>query len=132
MSKSSDGRLLKRLVMASSVLWVVAIGWTQFSPLLTSTPTYSSSYQRTTDACRGKYSQRYACRSTQMLASSRASFLSWSLKIGLVFGPPILLAGFMRTRSRRHLRREEEERRQRVVARKRKLAEEALEAGGAR
>ncbi len=126
MSKGSDGRLLKRLVMATSVLWVVVVGWTQFGPLLTSAPTYSSSYRSTTDACRGKYSQRYECRSNQLLASSRASFLTWSLTIGLVFAPPLLLAAFMGMGSRRRWRREEEERRQRAVARKRKLAEEAL------
>ena len=101
-----SGKKAKWAVMAISAVWLLGIGWHQFTRDDTSfyyrSQHYVSSAMETSSVrdlamsiCRGQFTERFECTSSIALASQRHAFLVWASKLLVVLVPPLwLLAAY--------------------------------------
>jgi hypothetical protein len=92
-------KLIKRIAIACSVLWIAATFYQQF---LEADPGKfgfrASEVEARMKTCGGSFQQRYDCKEAIIIAKGHDSFLLWVEKAALVLAPPLLLA-FLLTRT---------------------------------
>ncbi len=103
-------------------LMIAGAGWFQLSGA-TSNYGIGSSYRKASGACGGSFADRYACKSSAIIAGENQAFIDWAVRLAIIFIPPLGLTiafGFVR---RRREEREAEEARRRFRARRRRNAQ---------
>lgn len=113
---------------AVAVLWLGLVGADQALDIGTfsfGTDQRNEQLQAQMRDCRGSFSERYDCKSALLRASGQQSFFFWSTKLGLTFGPPLIIYIIYNLWMRAYDRRDESVRR---VARVERLEREAEEA----
>jgi hypothetical protein len=98
---------LKWAAIAFSILWVVINVYAEF---IDEDPTENGFKSREVESrmqnCGGNFHQRYECKESLVLAKQRASFILWSERLTITFGPPIGISLLFRmANKRRRLRR---------------------------
>lgn len=111
--------VLKWTMIAIAAVWIVGAGRSQFSGVQENYGVNTYAYKKTSRACKGSYASRYECKSSALIAGENQVFIDWSVRLAIVFVPPLGLSivyGFIR---RRREEREAEEARRRIRARRR-------------
>lgn len=106
-------------MIAIAAVWIVGAGRSQFSGVQENYGVNTYAYKKTSRACKGSYASRYECKSSALIAGENQVFIDWSVRLAIVFVPPLGLSivyGFIR---RRREEREAEEARRRIRARRR-------------
>ena len=111
--------VLKGIMIAIALLWIAGAGWIQIPSSAGDYGLGSYSYRKASGACEGSFSDRYECKSSALISGENQAFIDWSVRLAIVFVPPLGLSivyGFIR---RRREEREAEEARRRNRARRR-------------
>ena len=111
--------VLKWIAIAIAAMWIAGAGWFQLSGVAGNYGIGSASYRKASGACKGSFSNRYACKSSAIIAGENQAFIDWAVRLAIIFIPPLglgIVFGFVR---RRREEREAEEARRRFRARRR-------------
>ena len=111
--------VLKSIMIAIAALWIGGMGWFQISGSRDEYGIGSSAYRRVSEACSGSFANRYGCKSSALISGENQAFIGWSVRLAIIFVPPLGLSivyGYIR---RQREEREAEEARRRVRARRR-------------
>ncbi len=113
-------------IIALCVAWIGLVGWRE---IVAGDLFYSSaaSSRFSAPACSGSFASRYECRSSRLISSENAVFVSWVKSIGVVFVPPLTLLYLFGKYARRREDQEAERARQAVLKRKRAQRESESE-----
>lgn len=112
MTRDAPAPVIKWLTIAVALIWLSAMGWSQFSGYTLPYRLQQQYVQKKAGNCKGSFSNRYDCKLGIRITAGRQSFAILGGKIFLVFAPPILM-GLAFTRVSRRMWREAEAERQR-------------------
>lgn len=110
--------VLKWLMIAIAAAWIAGAGWFQIAGVTGNYGIGSSSYRKVSGACNGSFANRYACKSSAIIAGENQAFIDWAVRLAIIFIPPLgltIVFGFVR---RRREERVAEEARRRIRARR--------------
>lgn len=87
-------RLIKWGLILVSAAWIAAAGWFVLQDRVdpATAALLQQRYEDRLKDCEGRYSDRYECRSELMRAKSWETALLWTQRLGITFGPPLVLA----------------------------------------
>ncbi|MCZ6861167.1 MAG: hypothetical protein O7I42_12990 [Alphaproteobacteria bacterium] len=111
---------LKSIMIVIATLWIGGVGWIQISGSRDEYGIGSSAYRRVSEACSGRFAKRYKCKSSALISGENQAFIDWSLKLAIIFVPPLGLSIVYGHISRLREEREAEEARRRIRARRRR------------
>lgn len=106
-------------IIALCVAWVGAVGWREFVVRGDLFEIRGAALRSGASSCSGSFSSRYACRSSRLINSENKIFLSWGMRIAVVFVPPMALLYLFGKYARRREDKEAERARQAVLKRRR-------------
>lgn len=113
-------------IIALCVAWIGLVGWREIvaGDLFGGS---GASSRFGVSSCSGSFSSRYECRSSRLISSENAVFVSWGKGIAVVFVPPLALLYLFGKYARRREDREAERARRAVLKRKRAQRESEAE-----
>lgn len=113
-------------IIVLCVAWIGAVGWREVVVRGGLFENSGSFVRSGAPPCSGSFSSRYECRSSRLINSENALFLSWGKRIAVVFLPPLALLYLFGKYARRREDREAERARQAVLKRRRAQREGGL------
>ncbi len=116
-------------VFALCVAWIGVVGWREVVVRGDLFEIRGAALRSGASSCSGSFASRYECRSSRLINSENAIFVSWGVRIALIALPPLTLLYLFGKYTRRREDQEAERARQVVLKRKRKQRESESEPG---
>lgn len=87
-------RLMAWSVMAVSLVWIGVAAWMEYNNRIDPdlAEFRQQQYETKLNDCRGKFSDRYDCKSAVIREQNQQKLTLWATRLGIIFGPPIVLA----------------------------------------
>lgn len=91
---SRPGRIVaaKWIAIVLGTIWLAGSGYYEFLQRDPMQNVRSMQLKREVDNCRGTFNSRYRCKSSLLVASKNSLFGTWTIKIGIVFIPILMLS----------------------------------------
>lgn len=88
---TTKDNVLKWSMIVGSVLWIAIAGSFHWEAFIGPQSYEKSSVSDKIDNCEGSFKQRYECKSSLIINDSRETFMDWTWRLAVVFGPPLAL-----------------------------------------
>ena len=86
-------RLMVWSVVAVSLVWIGVTAWIEFNNVDPELAEFrQQQFETKLNDCRGKFSDRYDCKSAVIRDQNQQTLTLWATRLGIIFGPPIVLA----------------------------------------
>lgn len=120
-------RLVKWGLILLSAAWIAAAGWFVYQDRVdpATAALLEQRFEQRLNDCEGRFADRYECRSNLMRERSWNTAFLWTKRLGIVFGPPLILAFVFTLVWKARERQREVVRNRERLARKARQAEEA-------
>lgn len=114
----------KWIMIFLSAVWIAGAGWYEISGATSNYGFTSGSYRKAIKACRGSFANRYECKSSAIISGENQAFIDWTVRLAIIFVPPLGLGMVYGALRRRREERDAEEARRHFHARRRQSLEE--------